>query len=219
MPLIGWHCASAQCRYEFKNLWGIRAFYQPYDIRFIWGQKWFYYKFHGWITRFGALPFDPRKINKKESTLGNKIGAVHGVKGSGFSAASDRRSGQFDRKRDSSVAESHTRGSKFNTNLNRWYVNPELWLRLWGEKANSWHSRLIHTQNGGIIRLIVPPKLIYSIRFHQKRNVEPLNPEPVNAYKNRFQVTQQIMNQSKACVVIIDKKQIKSIVFEDSTDM
>ena len=31
------------------------------------------------------------------------------VQGSTFSAASDRRSGQFDRKRDSSVAESHTR--------------------------------------------------------------------------------------------------------------
>ena len=29
--------------------------------------------------------------------------------GSTFSAASDRRSGQFDRKRESSVAESHTR--------------------------------------------------------------------------------------------------------------
>ena len=31
------------------------------------------------------------------------------VHGSTFSAASDRRSGQFDRKKDSSVAESHTR--------------------------------------------------------------------------------------------------------------
>ena len=33
--------------------------------------------------------------------------------GSKFSAASGRRNGQFDRKRDSSVAESHTRGSRF----------------------------------------------------------------------------------------------------------
>ena len=84
--------------------------------------------------------------------------AVHGFKGSGFT------------------------GSKFNINFNRLYVSPELWLRLWFEKTNSWHSRLIHTQNGGIIQLRVPPRLIYSIRLYQKGNLEPLNPEPVNAY-------------------------------------
>ena len=53
----------------------------------------------------------------------------------------------------------------------------------WGENANSWHSRLIHTQNGGIIRLRDPLKLIYSIRLKQKSNPEPLNPEPVNGYE------------------------------------
>jgi len=59
----------------------------------------------------------------------------------------------------------------------------EFWLRLWVDKINSWHSRLVHTQIGGIIRLRVPPRLIYSISLYQKRNVEPLNPEPVNGYK------------------------------------
>jgi hypothetical protein len=62
------------------------------------------------------------------------------------------------------------------------------------KKTNSWHSRLIHTQNGGIIRLRVAPRLIYSIRLQQKRNVEPLNPEPVNAYD---------VPDSPPCVVVI----------------
>ena len=84
---------------------------------------------------------------------------VHGLKGSGF------------------------RRSKFNANLNRYYVKLEFWLRLRVENANSWHNRLIHTQNGGIIRLRDPLKLIYSIRRKQKSNPEPLNPEPVNGYE------------------------------------
>jgi len=40
----------------------------------------------------------------------------------------------------------------------------------------------MHTQNGGVIRLRDPLKLIYSIRLKQKSNPEPLNPEPVNGY-------------------------------------
>ena len=87
----------------------------------------------------------------------NKV-TVHGLKGSGF------------------------RGSKFNANLNRWTVKLEFWLLLWVENAMSWRSRLIHMQNGGIIRLRDPLKLIYSIRLKQKSNPEPLNPEPVNGY-------------------------------------
>ena len=41
--------------------------------------------------------------------MGKKRDKRSQVQGSTFSAASDRRSGQFDRKRDYSVAESHTR--------------------------------------------------------------------------------------------------------------
>jgi len=44
------------------------------------------------------------------------------------------------------------------SNLSKIPLGGELWLRLWVEKANSWHNRLIHTKNGGIIRLIVPQK-------------------------------------------------------------
>ena len=37
-------------------------------------------------------------------------------------------------------------------------------------------------QKGGIIRLINPLRLIYSIGLQQKSNSEPLNPEPMNGY-------------------------------------
>ena len=55
----------------------------------------------------GVLVLGMYNMNRKRSQ----------VLGSPFSAASDRRSGQFDRKRDFSVAESHTRVPFFSLTL------------------------------------------------------------------------------------------------------
>jgi hypothetical protein len=57
-------------------------------------------------------------------------------------------------------------------------------------------------QNGGIIRLRDPLRLIYSIGLQQKSNSEPLNPEPVNGYKQRHCRCDQLITQSPYKVVI-----------------
>ena len=72
----------------------------------------------------------------------------------------------------------------FNANLNRRYVKPELFLKLWVENQIHATTGVIHTQNGGIILLRDPRRLMDSLRFQQKSNAEPLNPEP--AYSNCF---------------------------------